>query len=100
MAVEEEVWTTRSTEAREAARITFSVPSRAGTIRSSGCLGMLEGIGEATCSYVAHAFQRRPSPSYRLAPIKSRPAVAAQGPGNFPSAASPIGDWEHTVEVS
>ena len=48
MALEEQVWMTRSTEAREAARVTFSVPSGAGKIRSSGCLGMLDGIGEDT----------------------------------------------------
>ena len=49
IAATEEVTTTRFTPASRPARRTRRVPSRAGTISSSGSFGCLGGNGEATC---------------------------------------------------
>ena len=46
----DEVTTTRLAPASSAARRTRSVPSRAGTMSSSGSSGCFGGKGEATCS--------------------------------------------------
>ena len=80
MAAKEEVSTTRCTPAARAARSTRSVPSRAGMMSSSSCLGAASGKGEATCStYWQPAIDsRQPASFSRSAAKKRTPPVSVR----------------------
>mmetsp|Transcript_22973 Transcript_22973/g.73948 ORF Transcript_22973/g.73948 Transcript_22973/m.73948 type:complete len:260 (-) Transcript_22973:88-867(-) len=53
-AATDDVTTARRTPAAAAARSTFSVPSRAGMIKSSSDFGVADGNGDATCNTNVH----------------------------------------------
>ena len=81
MAANEEVSTTRCTPAARAARSTRSVPSRAGMMSSSSCLGAASGKGEATCStYWQPAMDSRQPASFSSSAAKKRTLSASLAP--------------------